>query len=224
MPEPKDLEVHKALADDTRYRLYRHLGLSGRPTSVQELSRRLSLHPNTLRPHLRRLEEAGLVTREVRKGPSVGRPQTLYSLAQAPATADSDHRLLAEILAGSVRGRRALEDVERLAVEWGSYLVTQGGAPKPGVTLPAGRNLALLQDAMARAGFEPRFRRTGTSVEVTMRDCPFRDLVEEHRELVEVVHRGLLTGMLKGLKPALKMKDLKPFAERGICRMTAAAR
>ena len=46
-----------ALADDTRFRLYRYLGLSGRAVSVRELSTRLSLHPNTLRPHLRRLEE-----------------------------------------------------------------------------------------------------------------------------------------------------------------------
>ncbi|MEX2458757.1 MAG: helix-turn-helix domain-containing protein, partial [Actinomycetota bacterium] len=86
MPEAKDLEVHKALADDTRYRLYRYLGLAGRATSVQELARRLSLHPNTLRPHLRRLEEAGLVAREMRKGSSVGRPQTLYAVTPEPAS------------------------------------------------------------------------------------------------------------------------------------------
>lgn len=66
--EPTPLEIHKALADDTRFRLYRYLGLSGRPVSVRELSTRLSLHPNTLRPHLRRLEEAGLVRREVHQG------------------------------------------------------------------------------------------------------------------------------------------------------------
>ena len=72
--EPKALGVHKALADDTRFRLYRYLGLSGRPVSVRELATRLSLHPNTLRPHLRRLEQAGLVAREVRKGSTVGRP------------------------------------------------------------------------------------------------------------------------------------------------------
>jgi len=56
MPEP--LEVHKALADPTRHRLYRYLRLSGRPVGVREMAVRLSLHPNTLRPHLRRLEDA----------------------------------------------------------------------------------------------------------------------------------------------------------------------
>src|SRR3990172_2075838 len=46
--EPTPLEIHKALADDTRFRLYRHLGLSGRPVPIRELAARLSLHPNTL--------------------------------------------------------------------------------------------------------------------------------------------------------------------------------
>jgi predicted ArsR family transcriptional regulator len=221
MPETKELEVHKALADDTRYRLYRYIGLAGRPVSVREMSRRLSLHPNTLRPHLRRLEEAGLVTREVRKGSSVGRPQTLYSMGATEGTERGDYRLLAEMLCGVVRGKRAVAQAHELARQWGSYLVTQGG-PKPGVRLPARRNMALLQEALARAGFEPRFRRgNGSTVEVTLRDCPFRDLADDHRELVCTLHRGLVEGMLGGLKPSLALKEFKPFAERGICRLRA---
>jgi len=56
--EPAPIEVHKALADDTRYRLYRYLRLSGRAVPVRELATRLGLHANTIRPHLRRLVEA----------------------------------------------------------------------------------------------------------------------------------------------------------------------
>lgn len=222
MPETKALEIHKALADDTRYRLYRYVGLAGRPVSVREMSRRLSLHPNTLRPHLRRLEEAGLVAREIRKSATVGRPQTLYSVKDAEGEEGRDYRLLAEMLCGLVRGKQALQQAQGLARQWGSYLVAQGG-PKPGVRLPARRNLALLQEAMARAGFEPRFRREAgnASVEVTLRDCPFRDLADDHRELVCTLHRGLVEGMLGGLKPPLAVKEFKPFVERGICRLRA---
>jgi predicted ArsR family transcriptional regulator len=221
MPETKELEVHKALADDTRYRLYRYIGLAGRPVSVREMSRRLSLHPNTLRPHLRRLEEAGLVTREIRKGSSVGRPQTLYSMGATEGSERGDYRLLAEMLCGVVRGKRAVAQAQELARQWGSYLVAQGG-PKPGVRLPDRRNMALLQEALARAGFEPRFRRgIGSTVEVTLRDCPFRDLADDYRDLVCTLHRGLVEGMLGGLKPSLALKEFKPFAERGICRLRA---
>ena len=220
------LEVHKALADDTRFRLYRFLKLAGRPASVREMAGRLSLHENTLRPHLRRLEEAGLVVREVRRSAAVGRPQTMYTALEPKGEGGRDYRLFAEMLAGLVRGPKSLERARALAAEWGAYLVTQGG-PKPGTRLPSRRNLAILQEAMAKAGFEPRFRRTGEAgdgggFEVTLRDCPFRELADDHRELVCGLHRGLLEGMLGGLKPPLEMADFRPFAARGICRLTAA--
>ena len=221
MASAKTLEIHKALADDTRYRLYRYVGLAGRPVSIREMSRRLSLHPNTLRPHLRRLEEAGLVSREIRKTASVGRPQTLYSIRETEDEQGRDYRLLAEMLCGVVRTSKQREQARDLARQWGAYLVAQGG-PKPGVRLPARRNLALLQEAMARAGFEPRFRRMpGAAVEVTLRDCPFRELADDHRDLVCTLHRGLVEGMLAGLKPPLGLKEFKPFAERFLCRLRA---
>src|SRR5205085_10877522 len=147
MTDPATIEVHKALADDTRYRLYRHLGLSGRPVSVRELSTRLSLRPNTVRPHLRRLEEAGLVAREIRKGQAVGRPQTLYRAVDVDTGGGHDYRLLAEMLCGLLRDKRDLQRAAGLAREWGQYLIARRGA-KPGVRLAAGRNLAMLQEAM----------------------------------------------------------------------------
>lgn len=216
----KGLDVHKALADDTRFRLYRYLRLVDRLVSVSELARRLSLHPNTLRPHLRRLEEAGLVTHQVRRTTGVGRPQTQYRAVEPVGDEGRDFRLLAEILSGLVRTKRDVDRAVGLAREWGEYLVVQGG-PKPGVRLPERQNLARLQDAMARAGFDPRFRRTGRSVEVTLRDCPFRELVDDHRDLVCSIHQGLLEGMLGGLKPPLGLREFRPFAERGVCRLRA---
>src|SRR5439155_3866548 len=107
VPEPKPLEVHKALADDTRFRLYRYLGLSGRPVSVRELAARLSLHPNTLRPHLRRLEEVGLVAAEPSRAPGVGRSQTLYAALERESREGRDYRLLAEILTALLSGARS---------------------------------------------------------------------------------------------------------------------
>jgi predicted ArsR family transcriptional regulator len=223
--EPGTIEVHKALADDTRFRLYRHLRLSGRPVSVRELATRLALHPNTLRPHLRRLEDAGLVRRETRKGSStVGRPQTLYASVERERHEGRDYRLLSEILAGLVTGARARERATTLAREWGQYLAIQGG-PKPGTRLPAGRNLAVLQEAMAQAGFDPRFRRAGKgTVEVSLRDCPFRDLLDDHRELVCSIHRGLVEGMLGALKPPLGLVSFEPLAERTMCRVVVRGR
>jgi predicted ArsR family transcriptional regulator len=219
MPEPQD--VHKALADDTRHRLYRYLRLSGRPVSVREMATRLSLHPNTLRPHLRRLEEAGLVASETSRGAAVGRPQTLFTVVHREQPEGRDYRLLADILAGLLGSRRARDRAETQAREWGAYLAGRS-VPRPGARRTAGPNLAMLQEALAEAGFDPRFRRRGPkTVEVSMRDCPFRDLLEEHRDLVCAVHRGLLEGILGASRPPLSLTSFQPLVERATCRLTA---
>lgn len=222
MPEPAPIEVHKALADDTRYRLYRYLRLSGRAVSVRELSVRLSLHPNTLRPHLRRLEDAGLVTSETRKVSTVGRPQVVFTAVDPEPREGRDHRLLADILAGVMTTTRQQERAAELARDWGAYLVGRS-VPKPGARRPTGPNLAILQAALAEAGFDPRFHRRGAkTVEITMRACPFRDLLDEHRSLVCTVHRGLLEGMLSASRPTLVLTEFDPPADRtAVCRLVA---
>jgi predicted ArsR family transcriptional regulator len=222
--EPAPIEVHKALADDTRYRLYRTLRLSGRAVSVRELSTRLGLHANTLRPHLRRLEEAGLVASESERGASsVGRPQTLYSVVDRDGREGRDYRLFADIVAGQVTGARPRERAVATAREWGAYLVGRS-VPRPGARTSSGPNLAVLQEALAEAGFDPRFRRRGHArVDITLRDCPFRDLLDEHRDLVCALHRGLLEGMLASSRPPMRMDAFEPLADRSaICRLSAA--
>lgn len=222
MTEPAPIDVHKALADDTRYRLYRYLRLSGRPVAVRELASRLSLHPNTLRPHLRRLEEVGLVASETRKGPSVGRPQTVYTAIEVEAREGRDYRLLADVLVGLLSSVRQRERARSQAKEWGAYLVGRS-VPKPGARRPAGPNLAVLQEALAEAGFDPRFRRTGArTVEISLRDCPFRDLLDDHRDLVCSIHQGLLEGMLNASRPPLEMTAFTPLRDRSaVCHLSA---
>jgi predicted ArsR family transcriptional regulator len=222
--EPAPIEVHKALADDTRYRLYRYLRLSGRPVPVRELAARLGLHPNTIRPHLRRLVDAGLVAVEARRGsPAVGRPQALYSVVTGEGREGRDYRLLADILATLVSGSRSRSRAQELAREWGDFLMARHASP-PGARRP-GPNLAALREAMAEAGFDPRFRRRGDgTIEIALRGCPFRDLLEEHRELACTVHRGLLEGMLEGARPRLHLRSFEPLADHGtVCRLVAAS-
>src|SRR5690606_18199482 len=71
----------KALGDNTRYAIYLELARSPRPLTTAEIADTLGLHVNTVRPHLERMREVGLldVTTEARRG--VGRPHHLYGLA-----------------------------------------------------------------------------------------------------------------------------------------------
>jgi predicted ArsR family transcriptional regulator len=224
MNEPAPIEVHKALADDTRFRLYRYLRLSGRPVPVRELAAHVGLHANTIRPHLRRLVEAGLVSVESRRSTAaVGRPQAVYSVSGGGGREGRDYRLLADILASLATGPRAVQKAYELAREWGDYLMTRR-APPPGARRP-GPNHAALQEALAEAGFDPRFRRAGAgNVEIALRNCPFRDLLDDHRDLVCTVHRGLLEGMLEGARPRLRLRSFEPLVDRGtVCRLQASA-
>ena len=161
------------------------------------------------------------MSHQVRRTTGVGRPQTQYRAVEPEGEEGRDFRLLAEILSGLVKTPRDVDRATALAREWGEYLVVQGG-PKPGVRLPERQNLARLQDAMSRAGFDPRFRRTGRAVEVSLRQCPFRELADDHRDLVCSLHRGLIEGMLGGLKPSMTLREFRPFAERAVCRLRAA--
>ena len=47
--------------------------------------------------------------------------------------------------------------------------------------------------------------------------------MEDHRELACGIHRGLVEGMLGGLKPPLRLAEFSPLVERSVCRLVAKA-
>ncbi|MGH9038028.1 MAG: helix-turn-helix domain-containing protein, partial [Acidimicrobiia bacterium] len=104
------LTVYKVLGDDTRFAMYRELGLSPSPCSAGDLAERLGLHPNTVRPHLDRMREAGLVEVETVHRGTVGRPQLRYSLSAGAPGLGLDppgHTLLAGLLAALAEAQGA---------------------------------------------------------------------------------------------------------------------
>ena len=84
--------------------------------------------------------------------------------------------------AGLSTGKRQRDRAEELAREWGAYLVGRSAAEARGRGVRPGPNLAVLQEALAEAGFDaavpaPERERSRSR----LRDCPFRDLLDEHR-------------------------------------------
>jgi len=104
--DPELLVALKALSDASRLRIVGVLA-AGKPKSVEDLSRTLSLSPGTVVHHLNRLRAAGLVESKPRH------PYMDYSLRMAR---------LAEIGAGLGQMAHAQSDVEpeRAAPEWAS--------------------------------------------------------------------------------------------------------
>ena len=79
-------DVLRVLGDNTRYAIYLELARSPRPLVTAEIAETLGLHPNTVRPHLERMREVGLLDVTTDARGEVGRPQHRYSLsAEAPS-------------------------------------------------------------------------------------------------------------------------------------------
>jgi predicted ArsR family transcriptional regulator len=190
-----DLAVLKALGDETRYAMYRELATSTRPLSAQELADRLGLHANTVRLHLDRLRETGLVEAEAMHRGTVGRPQHLYSLAPGAPTLGFDppaHALLAGLLGALAEHVGATpEDATEIGEQWGAEL-TRRTRSRSCITA--------LADELDRLGFEPAVGPGDGTAEGAVRieflHCPFRELAEAYPELVCSLHRGICEGVV----------------------------
>ena len=69
-----------ALAQETRARLFALLVELRRSAGTDELADELGLHPNGVRNHLERMEQAGLVVRDRERRPR-GRPRDRWSVS-----------------------------------------------------------------------------------------------------------------------------------------------
>jgi predicted ArsR family transcriptional regulator len=222
------LPVFKALGDDTRFAIYQELGRSAAPLSASDLAERLSLHPNTVRPHLDRMREAGLVEVEPIHRGTVGRPQLRYSLAPgAPGLGFNPpaHTLLAGLLAALAEelGGDGL-DAANLGRRWG--------------TDAAGRRqssrgcLAALVAELDRLGFDPVESELGGGgaqtrrVRVDFLHCPFRELAEAYPEMVCSLHRGIVEGVVAKSactgRPAGMVEDFRTLIDRDPCCVTVS--
>ncbi|MGH9050069.1 MAG: helix-turn-helix transcriptional regulator [Acidimicrobiia bacterium] len=189
------LTVLKALGDETRYALYRAIATSTGPLSAHDLADRLDLHANTVRLHLERLRDAGLVEVEAVHRGTVGRPQHLYFLADGAPSLGFDppaHALLAGLLAALAEQIGAdADDAADTGHAWG---VEAGRRTRSRSCLKA------LEGELSRLGFEPATETADGAYEGSARihflHCPFRELAEAYPELVCNLHRGLCEGVV----------------------------
>jgi predicted ArsR family transcriptional regulator len=189
----RQLAVLKALGDETRYAMYEELARSTAALSASDLAERLGIHANTVRLHLERLREVGLVDVEAVHRGTVGRPQHLYFLSAGAPGLGFDppaHALLAGLLAAlAERVGADAGDAAETGRVWGS---------------DAGRRtrsrscLAALEGELAKLGFEPALEPDGSggTARIEFLHCPFRELAEAYPELVCNLHRGLCEGVV----------------------------
>jgi predicted ArsR family transcriptional regulator len=187
------LEILKALGDNTRYAVYLELARAPRPLSTADVARSLGLHANTVRPHLERMRELGLLEQHVDGRGGVGRPQHLYGLApEAPSLGLEPPmfpRLARMLLRVVDRTPAAAEDVLDAGREQGR--IDSARWPR---RMPCDE---ALRAEHAVLGFDPEQVSDDDHVTIGFMHCPFRDLAEANPSVVCGLHRGMVEGFVE---------------------------
>jgi len=215
------LGVFKALGDNTRYAIYLELARSGQPLSTSDIADTLALHPNTVRPHLERMRDAGLLQIQIEIRSGVGRPQHLYSLADdAPSLGlePPTYPMLARMLLSLAR-RGALGGDE--AAEIGR---DQGRADAL-LRADDASCLEAVVSQLTALGFDPAVAGSddGELAVIGFCHCPFRELAEAFPEIVCSLHRGMIEGLVEATGGG-EVEDFHSLVHREPCQVSIASR
>jgi predicted ArsR family transcriptional regulator len=215
------LPVFKALGDNTRYAIFLELARAPVALSTADIAEALDLHANTVRPHLERMRDVGLLDVEIDNRGTVGRPQHRYSLAaDAPSLGlePSAFRLLARLLAATAASAGIAPDtIAAVARQHGRASAaanTQQDA--------AGCVRALMAE-LAELGFDPAMAEDGAATSIAFTHCPFRELAEVFPELVCHLHRGIVEGFVEQAGGA-RVVEFATLVDRDPCRVELVAR
>jgi predicted ArsR family transcriptional regulator len=214
-PAPR-LELLKALGDNTRYAIYLELARAPAPLATAQIAETLGLHANTVRPHLDRMREVGLLDVVTDAQGAVGRPQHRYSLAiDAPSLGFEPPAF--PVLARMLLRMAASAQVPAAdAVEAGREQGATAARGRPAATCAE----ALTQE-LAALGFDPESVVDDDGATIAFTRCPFRELAEANPDLVCSLHRGLVEGFLdaRGDSEVVAFHDL---ADRTPCQVEIA--
>ena len=187
---------------------------SDRALSVAEVAEAMGLHVNTARFHLDGLVDDGLADRRTEPRVTPGRPRILYS-SEGPAPGPRSYELLAQMLTGFVS---SLEDAGPATTElgraWGRHLVERAA---PSEHVDAEDALARLNRLLDAVGFQPEVRPTPEGAELRLHHCPFREVAQQHTDIVCAIHLGLMQGALDELGAPLAATSLDPFVTPHTC-------
>ena len=228
------VSAHRALASDKRMAMVRMLQQAGRPLGADEIALEVGLHVNTVREHLDRLIESGLVTTEIERRRTRGRPRILYSstgeLAE-PGDARARDQLIRALIAGYSTAGATPPDAghacvpppdapaERCGRAWAAQLADQAPPLEHDAVVAraeeARQQLDELRRHLEALGFAPEA--DADALKMHLHRCPFIDLVGQSSDVVCQVHLGLSRGVLEQHDGPIVAEWLERFVEPHHC-------
>jgi len=205
-----------ALAEPVRRALYEYVSHHGPEVGREQAARGLKIPRALAAFHLDRLVEAGLLSATFRRltgrsGPGAGRPSKLYTRSSTPLEVSlprTRYELAGRLLARAVLAGDSASTAEalgRAAAEHGARLASQVRA-RAGKGAGAERLLRGVLEILGEEGFEPQLTEEEGLV---LRNCPFRALQIEFKELICGMNLALIEGLVAGLRhPGLSARLL----------------
>jgi len=225
-----------ALAEPLRRSLYLHVVSSPEPVSRESAADALGLTRSVAAFHLDKLAEVGALEVEYRRppgrtGPGAGRPAKFYRRATRDldfSVPERRYDLAAAILAQAISDATAqsipIDDALRHAARDFGRVVGAGlgvdvGDTRAGSEHETEDEFERVLAVLAAHGYEPT--RDGDAI--TLANCPFHALADEHRELVCGMNLEVIAGVLEGAAAPHMGARLDPAPGRCCVRVLADA-
>lgn len=213
------------LAEPARRALYLFVAAQPDAVSREHAARGCDLPLHSVKFHLDRLVDEGLLEVEFRRlsgrtGPGAGRPAKLYRRSARQVSVSLPERrydLAGDVLATAIdrslcAGVAVGAAVAEAAEAEGRRIASESPADER-----AESELARTAEVLGRHGYEPRT----ADGQICLANCPFDDLAREHTELVCGMNLALIRGVLDGLDCHTLEAVLDP--EPGLCCVKARA-
>jgi len=210
------LDLFKTLGDNTRYAIYLELARAPRPLTTAEIAETINLHPNTVRPHLERMRDVGLVDVSADARGGIGRPQHRYALATDAPSLGLEPPVM------PLLARMVITMADRLGARPTDAFTTgeAEGAARAVPYTSAPSSLEALVSDLDQLGFDPVVSDgdRGDTV-VAFANCPFGDLAREHPDLVCSLHHGMVAGFV-GVMGGEEVGEFCSVASRTPCQVS----
>jgi predicted ArsR family transcriptional regulator len=195
------------LEDPLRRRLYAFVRREDHPVTRDEATEEAGISRKLAAFHLDKLVERGLLRASYarppgRSGPGAGRPAKRYEPSDVTievAIPERRYDLVGDLLVDAIREAAPDEPATDAAsrVSWDAGFDVGRSIRKERRLRPPGpeRALAVTREVLERQGFEPV--REGDRV--WLRNCPFQRLAQKAPDLVCVMNRTYIDGLVRGL-------------------------
>ena len=217
------------LAEPVRRALYLYVVDQPAPVGREQAATAVGVAHHVAKFNLDKLEEEGLLEVEFarppgRRGPGAGRPAKLYRRASREIEVSLPERrydlagqVMATAIATSEQTVTPIGEALAVAATDAGRALGQEVRAKAGARPSQATTLKAVSDVLTEHGYEPR----ADGKTITLANCPFHSLAQNHTELVCGMNLDLMNGLLEGLSPRTVRARLTPTP--GMCCVTIEA-